>query len=48
MQINKLNIKQKIELKFILSNLYINVKLDNNLIPILDQLIDETSVHNYI
>lgn len=48
MQINKLNIRQKTELKYILSNLYINNKLDNSLIQVLDQLIDETSKHNFI
>lgn len=48
MQINKLNIRQKTELKYILSNLYVNNKLDNSLIQVLDQLIDETSEHNFI
>lgn len=48
MQINKLNIRQKTELKYILSNLYINNKLDNSLIQVLDQLIDETNKHNFI
>lgn len=48
MQITKLNIRQKTELKYILSNLYILGKLDNSLIQVLDQLIDETNKHNFI